>query len=79
MSLIKNTHLAKKPNQLVILAGGSAGSFGASLNFNSVGDYLESLGTGIKTVGFFDSSAGFSNETQLTGDYNWTIPVSGAY
>ena len=62
MDLIAKTDIAKKPNQLVILAGGSAGSFGASLNLNSVAEYLESLGTGIKTVGFFDSSACFNSE-----------------
>jgi len=39
-----------------VFAGGSAGSYGASWNLDSIADMLESYGTGIKTVGLLDSS-----------------------
>ena len=58
-SLILNTDIIKKPNQLVIFGGGSAGSIGGSYNLNSVADTLESYGTGLKVVGYLDSSAAF--------------------
>jgi len=46
-----------------VFGGGSAGSFGASFNFDSIAHTLEES-YGIKTVGYFDSSAYF-DYTQL--------------
>ena len=63
----------------MVFGGGAAGSFGSSFHFNAIADTLESYGNGIKTVGYFDSSPGKLDYTQLHGDRNWTMSITRAW
>ena len=58
-----------------MFGGGSAGSFGASFNLDSIADTLESYG--IKTVGYLDSSAYF-DYNQLYINDNSSVNFTGA-
>ena len=73
LSLVLNTDIIKKPNQFVVFGGGSAGSFGSTWHFNSIADTLKSYNTGIKVVGFFDSSAGFMTYKELNANNTPTV------